>query len=665
MVAHHTRDMDHGSPAAADGHHAAWIRHPLDPLDAGEIRQAVEILRREQPVSPDARFVSVSLNEPPKDQVAFATPDNPAPGQATDLGPDAAVPREAFVVLLEPRQHATYEAVVSLTTGSLLSWRLVPDARAPLMAAEYAACQALIRADAQIIAGLERRGITDPAEVHVEPWSIGTFAAPEEADRRLVWTLLFHREQPDDNPYAKPIHGLHAVVDYDDMTVVRVEDLGVVPVPPGSGAYAAHRVGSLRDDLKPLEITQPEGSSFDVRGWEVRWQRWRFRVGFTPREGLVLHTVGYEDQGRVRPILWRASVAELFIPYADPQAFQGFRNAFDAGEFGLGILANSLELGCDCLGEIRYLDVDLADGNGEPYTIRQAICLHEEDAGLLWKHYDGNLGTTETRRSRRLVISFILTADNYEYAIYWYFYQDGSIEFEVKLTGIVLTTALPPGDTSEYGTLVAPQTLAAHHQHFFSMRLDMAVDGLNNTVYEVDTEAVPPGPGNRLGNAFRPVRRPLRRESEAQRVIDPSRARYWLVGNPGIRTGLGHEPAYKLVPSASALAFSHPDASANQRAKFATKHLWVTPYSPGERYPAGDYPNQHPGGAGLPDWTKADRPIENTDVVIWYTVGSHHVTRPEDWPVMPVERAGFMLKPVGFFDQNPALDVAPGSSAHC
>jgi len=659
VVTHHTRDKDHSSPAAADGHHAAQIRHPLDPLDAGEIRQAVEILRRERSVSPDARFVSVSLNEPPKDQVAFATPDRPAPGQAADPGPGAAVPREAFVVLLEPRQHATYEATVSLTTGSLLSWRLVPDARAPLMAAEYAACQVVTRADARIIAGLERRGITDPGKVHVEPWSIGTFAAPEEAGRRLVWTLLFYREQPDDNPYAKPIHGLHAVVDYDDMTVVRVEDLGVVPVPPGSGAYAARRVGPLRDDLKPLEIIQPEGPSFEVRGWEVRWQRWRLRLSFNAREGLVLHTVGYEDQGRVRPVLWRASVAELFIPYADPRPFQGFRNAFDIGEFGIGILANSLELGCDCLGEIRYLDVELADGNGEPYTISQAICLHEEDVGLLWKHYDGNLGTTETRRSRRLVISFVITADNYEYAIYWYFYQDGTIEFEVKLTGIVLTSALPPGASSDFGTLVAPQTLAAHHQHLLSIRLDMAVDGLSNTVYEVDTEVLAPGPGNPLGNAFRPVKRPLRRESEAQRLIDPLRGRYWLVANPGIKTELGHEPAYKLVPGPSVLAFSHPDASANQRAKFATKHLWVTPHSPDERYPAGDYPNQHPGGAGLPDWTKADRPIENTDVVLWYTVGSHHITRPEDWPVMPAERAGFMLKPVGFFDQNPALDVAP------
>jgi primary-amine oxidase len=661
-------DEYHISPDAVGGHRTAPARHPLDPLDAGEIRRAVEILRRERPVTPEARFVSVSLNEPHKDQIAFAQADRPVAGQPAGTGhsgPPAAALREAFVVLLEPRQHTTYEAVVSLTAGSVLSWRPVPDARAPFTPAECVQCEVVTRADSRIRAGLERRGITDPGQVRVEPWGIGTFSAPGEAGRRLVWTLLFYRERPDDNPYAKPIHGLHAIVDLDDMTVVRVEDLGVVPLPPGSGAYAADRIGPLRDDLKPIEIVQPQGPSFEVRGWEVRWQRWRLRLGFTAREGLVLHTIGYEDQGRVRPVIWRASVAELFIPYADPRPFQAWRNAFDIGEFGIGILTNSLQLGCDCLGEIRYFDVELADGNGEPYTISQAICLHEEDFGLLWKHFDAALQTTETRRSRRLVISFVITADNYEYAIYWYFYEDASIEFEVKLTGIVLTSALAPGETSDFGTLVAPQTLAAHHQHFLSVRLDMAVDGLRNTVYEVDTEAITPGPGNPLGNAFRPVKRPLRRESEAQRMIDPLRGRYWLVANPGNRTEIGHEPAYKLVPGSNVLAFSHPDSPVTQRAAFATRHLWVTPFRPDERFPSGDYPNQHPGGAGLPAWTKADRPIENTDVVLWYTLGSHHITRPEDWPVMPADRAGFMLKPAGFFDHNPALDVAPSPSPHC
>jgi primary-amine oxidase len=669
-VRHHMREEDHSSSGGADDHHSADHHHPLDPLDAGEIRRAVEILRREQPVTPEARIVSVSLNEPAKTQIAFAEPiSSPDPSQPAPTGhtePRAAtVPREAFVVLLEPRRHATYEAVVSLTTDTVLSWRPVPGARAPVTLAEYAECERVTRADSRVRAGLERRSITSPELVLVEPWGIGTFTADEDAGRRVVWTLLFYREQPEDNPYAKPIHGLHAIVDLDDMAVVRVEDFGVLSPPPGAGAYAADRVGPLRSDLKPLEIVQPQGPSFELSGWEVRWQRWRFRVGFTAREGLVLHTVGYEDGGRVRPIIWRASVAELFIPYADPRPFQGWRNAFDVGEYGIGIMANSLELGCDCLGEIRYFDVELADGNGEPYTIRQAVCLHEEDFGLLWKHFDPALQTTETRRSRRLVVSFIITAGNYEYACYWYFYQDGTIEFEVKLTGIVLTSALAPGETSDFGTVVAPQTLAAHHQHFLSLRLDMAVDGLRNTVCEVDSEAVAPGPANPLGNAFRPVRRPLRRESEAQRVIDPLRGRYWLVVNPSKRNQLGQETAYKLIPGSNVLAFSHPDAPVTQRAAFATRHLWVTPYQPDERYPAGDYPNQHPGGAGLPAWTKADRSIENTDVVLWYTLGSHHITRPEDWPVMPAERVGFTLKPAGFFDRNPALDVRPNPSHQC
>jgi len=659
---HRRTEEEHGDRETGDGRGPAQAPHPLDPLNGSEIRRAVQILRQAGRVTSQARFVSVSLNEPAKSQVSFIAP---AQGAATaDRASPGAPGREAFVVVVEPGQHATYEAVVSLTTSSVVSWRLVPGARGPVTLGEYAECERLTRADPQVRAGLERRGITNPDQVLVEPWGIGSFTAGEEARRRVVWTLLFYRERPDDNPYAKPIHGLHAIVDVDDMAVVRVEDLGVVPLPPGSGAYAADRVGPLRDDLKPLEVVQPDGPSFEVRGWEVRWQRWRLRLGFNAREGLVLHTVGYEDQGRVRPVIYRASVAELFIPYADPRPFQGWRNAFDVGEYGIGIMTDSLELGCDCLGEIRYLDVELADDSGEPYPIRQAICLHEEDFGLLWKHVDATLQTSETRRSRRLVISFIITAGNYEYAIYWYFYTDGSIEFEVKLTGVVLTSALAPGETSDFGTEVAPQTLAAHHQHFLSIRLDMAVDGPRNTVYEVDTEAVPPGPGNPLGNAFRPVKRPLRRELEAQRVIDPLRGRYWLVANPDRTNRLGHQAAYKLVPGGNVLAFSHPDAPVTQRALFATRHLWVTPYQPDERFPAGDYPNQHPGGAGLPEWTKADRPIENTDVVVWYTLGSHHITRAEDWPVMPAERIGFMLKPAGFFDRSPALDVAPAPHCH-
>jgi primary-amine oxidase len=226
------------------------------------------------------------------------------------------------------------------------------------------------------------------------------------------------------------------------MEVVRVEDHSVVPVPQQKGNYTAEAAGE-RKDLRSLEITQPEGTSFEVNGHEIRWQKWRMRIGFTPREGLVLYTVGYEDDGRVRPILYRASLSEMVVPYGDPRPGQWRKNAFDAGEFNVGALANSLEHGCDCLGEIRYFDAVVADGNGNPLTIRNAVCLHEEDYGLLWKHCDMRTQDTEVRRSRRLVISFIATIGNYEYGFFWYFYQAGTIEFEGKLTGIVSTGALP------------------------------------------------------------------------------------------------------------------------------------------------------------------------------------------------------------------------------
>jgi primary-amine oxidase len=623
-------------------------RHPLDPLNGDEIRQAVSILASEGRVSSAMRFVSVSLHEPPKGEVASVRP-----GQAFG--------RLAFIVALDPRERMTYEAVVSITARSVRSWRPVPGVRAPVTLGEYAECEQLVRADQGFRDGLQRRGITSPEQVLVEPWGIGTFTREEDEGRRLVWTLCFYRASPGDNPYAKPIHGLHAVVDLDDMAVVRVEDLGTVPLPPGTGDYTS--VGTApRSGLKPLEVRQPAGVSFAVDGWEVRWQKWRFRLGFNAREGLVLHTIGYEDNGRLRPVIHRASVAELLIPYGDPRPFQGWRNAFDIGEYGIGIMTNSLELGCDCLGEIRYFDAELADDRGEPYTIKNAICLHEEDDGILWKHFDAGLNHTAVRRSRRLVVSFIITAGNYEYGFYWYFGQDGTIEFEVKLTGIVLTAALAPGEASDYGTVVAPQTLAAHHQHFFSIRLDMAVDGPGNSVYEVETEPVPAGPENPYGNAFRPRRTLLRTESEAQRLINPLTARHWLVVNPSVANVLGQAVGYKLIPQGNVLPFAQDGASVIQRGGFMTRHLWVTPFAAAERFPAGEYPNQHPGGAGLPEWTKADRSIENTDIVLWYTLGSHHIPRPEDWPVMPAERAGFSLKPFGFFDSNPSLDVPPPGS---
>ncbi|MGL6338802.1 MAG: primary-amine oxidase, partial [Waterburya sp.] len=377
-----------------------------------------------------------------------------------------------------------------------------------------------------------------------------------------------------------------------------------------------------------------------------------------------LYTIGYEDQGQLRPILYRASLAEMVVPYGDPRPQHFRKNAFDVGEHGVGMLANSLTLGCDCLGEIYYFDAVLTNSRGDVSITKNAVCMHEEDFGILWKHSDWRLDAVDVRRSRRLVVSFITTVDNYEYGFFWYFYQDGTIQYEVKLTGILLCGAA--AGTTKYGTIVAPELNAIVHQHFFSMRLDFDVDGVNNSIYEVDSHAEPMGDDNPYGNAFYARSTLLPTEQAAQRIIDPLKARYWKVVNPTRMNGLGQPVGFKLMPGDNILPFAHPQSPILRRAGFMTKHLWVTPYQAKEKYSAGDYPNQHIGNEGLPKWTEADRNIENTDLVVWYTFGHHHIPRPEDYPIMPVAYTGFTLKPVGFFDRNPALDVPPSiAKSHC
>ena len=621
---------------------------PLEPLTAEEITTAVAIVRTERNLGEHVRFVSMNLHEPPKEVVL-------------NFKPGDALTREAFVVLLDKSTGATYEAVVSITGGRLSAWRQIPGVQPAIMFEEVVASEKVLKAHPDFQAALRKRGITDLDLVMVDSWTVGNYGQEEEQTRRLLRSLAYLRHEPGDNGYARPIEGIVAFMDLNAMEVVRVEDHGVVPVPPESGNYWAEAVGQMRTDIKPLEITQPEGPSFTVTGHEVHWQKWRFRIGFNTREGLVLHTVNYEDQGHVRPILYRASLAEMVVPYGDPGVSHYRKTAFDIGEYGIGILANALERGCDCLGYIHYFDALMTDGYGNLVRLPNAICMHEEDYGMLWKHVDWRTERTDVRRSRRLVVSFVATIDNYEYGFYWSFYQDGTMAFESRLSGILSTGA---GVKSKHSELVAPQVTAPLHQHIFCVRLDMMVDGLKNSVYEVHTEAEPLGPENPYGNAFFAKSTLLTNEAEAQQLIDPFTCRYWKVVNPNSLNRLGEPVGYKLMPGENAPHFLHPTSSVLKRAGFINKHLWVTPYSPEERYPAGDYPNQHPGGVGLPAWTQANRSIENTDLVMWYIMNVHHIPRPEEWPVMPAAYAGFTLKPVGFFDRNPSLDVPAPTAEH-
>ena len=643
------------------------VRHPLDPLTAGEVEETTRILRASGRITPRVRIMAYSLLEPDKDIVLAYQPGQP-------------VPREVFVIMRDHERRLTIEAVVSLALGTIRAFRERQDVQPALTYPEVFAAQQAVLGDAVFQEAMHRRGITDLSSVVIYPWTAG-YRGPEDAasQGRFIRMEVTLSAGPEDNYYAHPVEGVIATIELDTMSVL-IEDHGVVPVPTSSGNYtregirAANNVPSfpdgVRSDVKPIAITQPEGTSFQVDGQQVRWQKWRFHVGFTPREGLVLHLVDYFDKGRYRPLLYRAALSEMYVPYADPTPSHNFKNVFDAGEVGIGVLANSLELGCDCLGEIYYFDATVNDAEGQPIVLTNAMCLHEEDASILWKHLeyqeDGST-RAEVRRSRRLVISSISTVGNYEYGFYWYLYQDGTIQYEIKLTGIIAPAAIPPGEQPVSGTLVAPGLYGPYHQHYFNVRLDMMVDGLQNSLVEVNCEALPWGPDNPRGNAWVARETVLATVGQAQRSIEPRTARYWKIVNPTARNALGQPVAYKLVPAGNAFPFFHEGSPQWLRGGFARWHLWATPYDPQERYAAGDYPNQQPGGGdGLPVYVerKKDHTLVETDLVVWYTLGSNHVVRPEDWPVMPVETVGFRLQPAGFFDGNPALDVPPSEHNH-
>ena len=621
--------------------------HPLTPLSPDEIRAAVALLRAGRRLPDRTRYVEVALQEPSKRALLS--------GEGLE--------REARIVLLDPAADSLYEASVSLARQAVTDWRLVDGAKPPIMPDEYREMLAVLKDDAGYRAALARRGI-DLELVSVDAIPAGYWGNEEDGlGRRFVRALSFVRPEPGGSAYARQVDGLIAFVDLNRMEVFRVDDHGVVSLPPDRGEYRAAHVGPLRTDLRPLELTQPDGPSFEIDGHQVRWQRWSFRVGFTLREGLVLHLVRYDDGGRERPILHRASYTELAVPYGHPGPTHYHQSVLDLGEQQFGALANTLELGCDCLGEIRYLDAVVNDSRGEPRVLRNAICIHEEDHGILRKHVDSHTGQTEVRRGRRLVVSWIATTGNYEYGFYWYLYQDGSIESEVKLTGILQTAALGPGDEVEFGELVAPGVNGMIHQHLFNVRLDIDVDGTANSVYEVSSAPAEPGPGNPWRNAFHATETLLERELAAQRLVDPLSARSWKIVNPEASNHLGRPVAYRLVPGDNVLPLYDRASGFGKRTGFTRSHLWVTPYEPAERYATGEYPVQQRGDGGLPEWTRADRPVANRDVVLWYTFGHHHLPRPEDWPVMPVASLGFALRPVGFFDRNPALDVPPPD--HC
>ncbi len=614
--------------------------HPLHPLSDDEMRRAIATVRHHPELPRELLFETVELEEPAKEDVRSHRAGDP-------------VHRRARLVVFPTETIGAWHVVVGLDEGEVLSVTHHPAARPMIQPEQLAGIEDLVRADPVFIEACGKRGITDMSRVMCDPWSAGRFGHGDEENRNVCHVFCWVKPEEGENFYAHPLEGLNAVVDIRRLEVLQIDDHGIIPVPGGSHEYST---GSHepRRDLRTIDIVQPDGVSFELDGNRVSWHEWELVIGFNGREAVTLHDIRYGG----RPVVYRASIAEMVVPYGSPDRAHFRKNVFDVGEYGAGKLANSLRLGCDCLGAIRYLDAWVTDIHGDLLRIDNAICIHEEDAGILWKHRDQRSGQVEVRRARRLVISSIITVGNYDYGYYWYLHLDGSIEFEMKATGIINTTACVPGEPARHGREVAPGVVGQIHQHLFCARLDMAVDGDANTAIECNTQIEPPE-RNPWGNAYFEEETVLESETMAARRVNPATQRYWKVVNTNRKNVVGRPTGYRLEPTSCVTPFVLPGSPSGTRSAFTRNHLWVTAHDRSERYPAGEFVNQSDGSDGVATWIEQDRPLVNADLVLWHVFGLHHQPRTEDFPVQPCAPCGFRLVPSGFFDRNPCLDL-PG-----
>ena len=626
-------------PARAQGPHAAF---PLDPLSKDEMQTAVTLLKAAGKMQESSRLAILALREPPKQAVLNFKPGDP-------------IVREAFAVVYERAANRTYEATIDLTHRRVADWRQVPGVQPSFLEEDDVLLKQIVQADSRWQEAMRKRGITDLKKVEIGTSPGGYYGLPNENGLR-VRRATFSYE-------GSSIAGVAADVDLTHGKVLRLVDTGILKIPKTPDAAAARKAAEkFFQPPKPLEIVQPQGPSFTLEGNEVAWQNWRFRFGTNSLEGLVLYAVRYQDRGRLRSVLYRAALSEMVVPYADPGPDWFFRNFFDEGEDSMGRYADSLEPGVDCPAHSKLFNAVFADEKGKAFDVPRALALYENDGGLMWKHFDRDHHRNEARAARDLVLSWIATVGNYDYGFNWVFHQDGTLEMVVLLTGTLETKTVEQGGASAphedlYGQPIATNVVGTYHQHFFNFRLDVDVDGLRNSVVEMNTRALPPGPSNPYGNAFMMKETLLRGEHDGKRQLNMSASRRWKIINASLKNSLGEPVGYMLMPGENSIAYAAPDAWVTKRAGFMTAPFWVTQYDPSQMHAAGDYVNQSTGGGGLPRWVQADRPLVNQDVVLWYTLGVTHVPRPEEWPVMNVYRAGFLLMPCGFFDRNPLLAV--------
>jgi primary-amine oxidase len=630
---------------------AETVQHPLDALTAKEYWAVFETMKASGKFDSASRYAGINLHEPPKAEVLRWKPGSP-------------FRREALAIVKQGRR--TFEGVVDVAQQKLISWKEIKGVEPVLIADETQGVDDQVKADPKWQAAMRQRGITDFDTVSCDGDSPGYFGTPEEQGRRLQ-RVRCSEGRGFSNRGAHPIEGLIVVWDSEEQKVMRVIDTGAVPVPRGNADYDAGTIPP-REVPGPISVQQPM-HGFRVEGTQISWQNWNFHFRIDPKMGVVVTNVSYSDTGKLRSILYEGSLAEVFVPYQDPAEGWYHTTFIDMGEGNVwGSVASILEPGADCPDNAVYFDSVAPTSHGVPQRWPRTACLFEREAGdFAWRHSAGGF-QTDSRRRRDLVLRMITTFGNYDYAVDWTFLQNGSIKIGVGATGSVEVKAVRSRTAAEdtggadgrYGHFVAENIVGVNHDHYFSFRLDLDIDGTDNSFLneELKKQRLPAGNPRRSVWVTEP--KIAKVEAEAQLQMMMEHPALWRVVNPNVKGPLGYPVGYEIQPGHNAVSLMDDDDYPRRRAGFIGHHLWVTPYREDERYPAGDYPTQSHGGDGLPAWTKANRPIENTDIVVWYTLGFHHVPRPEDWPIMPTAWHEFELRPFDFFARNPAVDLPKG-----
>jgi len=621
--------------------------HPLDPLARVEMIRAIRVIGRSGHTNKTTRVALVTLAEPDKPAVlAWKQGDKPE--------------RKAFAIIRNGPD--VFEAIVDLASGTLEQWDRVPGVQPPIDSMEWSKAQRLTKQDPRWVAAMRARGYDDVSQIFCESLSAGYFGRAEERERRLLKMPCYDLRDTKTNIYGRPIEGLISVVDLDKGEVVRVIDKAPAPVSAGGHGFDEASLPALRRPMRPVRTQAPAGWNFTIDKRIVTWQKWSFHLGFDQRFGTVLSLVRYADGPSRRMILYQGHLSEVFVPYMDPAEGWYYRSYMDAGEYGLGALSSPLTEALDCPVGAVFFDADLVTPIGAAYKRKRILCVFERDtASPLWRHWEALNGAYEGRPATELVVRSIPSIGNYDYIVDWVFTQKGELRIDLGATGIdavkgvAIETMNDPGakEATRGGILVAPNLVAVHHDHYFSIRLDIDVDGPINTFVRerLVPASLPKGQARR--SLWRLESAPMPSEGALTARDGPE---LWRVENPGLETSLGHRPSYQIQAGSGATSMLSPEDWPQRRAAFSAQTLWITARRHGELFAGGRYPNQSPGGNGLTAYVDGESVVAD-DIVAWYTIGFHHLTRPEDWPVLPTVWHGVRLRPYGFFTKNPGLDV--------